>query len=275
MKQVASIILSKDRALQLRAMLESFNTNFTDYSEFVDLFVLYVASNDLYQFQYDKLAMEFPHVCFCKEEAIARDIRNIIGEHKFVFFQVDDNITTSPCFIEDALTALESPSVIGFSYRLGRNTSYCYMLRQNQKIPAFWRNSPSGICYDWRIEECDYGYPLEVSSSIYRVEDILPYMTDENVTCLVMIEGTLNKNKQDFAPKRPYLACYEYSRMFSLPLNNTSGHPDNRAGELKHYTEGELAELFDGGKRIKVENYYGVRTNSCHQEFPVEFEDKI
>jgi len=54
-------------------------------------------------------------------------------------------------------------------------------------------------------------------------------------------------------------------------LNNTSGHPDNRAGELKHYSEAELADFFAAGKRLKLDDFYGIQTNSCHQEFLVEF----
>jgi hypothetical protein len=245
-----------------------------DQQEFVDLYVLYKASDKLHEDQYNKLMQEFPLVLFIREEVIARDVRNLIGNHPYVFFQVDDNVVIAPCFVKDALTALENQRVLGFSYRLGQNTNYCYMLRSNQKLPSFEFLNSSTLIYDWTAEEHDFGYPLEVSSSIYRSADILSYITDGNVLCLVMIEGTLNKAKMNFAPNRPLLACYWDSRMFSLPLNNTSGHPDNRAGELKHYSESELGALFDQGMRIKVENYYGVDTNSCHQEFPVEFEVK-
>jgi hypothetical protein len=202
-------------------------------------------------------------------------IRIVSSFYKYVFFQVDDNITVAPCFIRDAIQCLENPLVLGFSYRLGRNTNYCYMLRSEQRIPNFERIEHGGLkfIYNWTTAEYDFGYPLEVSSSVYRTEDILPYMTDENVPCLVMVEGTLNVHRNDFKEKRPYLCCYENSRMFSLPLNNVSFHPENRAGELKYYSAEELAVLFDQSQRIKVEDFYGILTNSCHQEFPIVFED--
>jgi len=274
MKTAVSIIFSKDRALQLRAMLESFQTNFLDAGEFVDLCVLYKASNEIYDRQYEQLRKEFPTVVFIKEFYLVEQIKDILSLYKYIFFQVDDNITTSPCFVMDAISCLENPHVLGFSYRLGKNTNYCYMLRSEQKIPVF---SPEGVknCYNWTEAEFDFGYPLEVSSSIYRSEDILPYMTDKNVPCLVMVEGTLNQHRNDFAVSKPYLCCYEYSRMFSLPLNNVSFHPENRAGELQYYLIEELAKLFDENKRIKVEDLYGIQTNSCHQEFPIFFENKV
>lgn len=275
MKPVISLIFSKDRPLQLRAMLESFQTNFLDQDEFVDSCVLYKASNEIYSRQYYKLREEFPNVVFIREEHLVGQIRDILSLYRYVFFQVDDNITITPCFIRDAIQCLENPLVLGFSYRLGRNTNYCYMLRSNQRIPNFEKFVENScniqLIYDWTTAEYDFGYPLEVSSSVYRVYDILKYMTDENVPCLVMVEGTLNMHRNDFKEKRPYLCCYENSRLFSLPLNNTSGHPDNRAGELKHYSEEELAVFFDQGKRIKVEDLYGVQTNSAHQEFLVQF----
>ncbi len=275
MNKVVSIIFSKDRAMQLMAMLESFNINCLDKS-IVDLFVIFKCTSCVHQRQYDFLQNTFRNVTFVKESCLADDINNIIEHYKYIFFQVDDNIVTGNIQLSDAIQCIESVvGAIGFSFRLGLNTNYCYMLRSNQRLPEFEQVNDEIIKFDWTKQEFDFGYPLEVSSSIYLVSDIKPYMTINNLTHLVMVEGTLNINRGNFESSKPYLCCYKNSRIFSLPLNNTSGAKDNRAGECKYYAEDDLANLFDSGKRIKVDGLVGLHTNSCHQEFPITFIDGV
>lgn len=272
MRLVASIIFSKDRALLLRATLESFRDNFMDHLEFVDTYVIYKCSNEVYEKQYAQLKEEFPFVNFIKESSLILHVRSLLSRYKYVFFQVDDNIVNNVCFVEDALKCLETPKVLGFSYRLGKNITYCYMADCPQRLPSFnscW--SPQIQIYIWKEEEHDFGYPLELSSTIYRSEDILQYAAGD--ITVNSFENTLNSHKFDFAKNRPFLCCYDFSRMFSLPSNNVANTPGNRVGTLRYYTEEELASIFDAGKRIKVENFYGIRTTSPHQEFPITFEE--
>jgi len=271
-KEVVSLIFSKDRALQLQAMLESFYIHCVD-KEKMDVYVLYKCSVEEYVHQYDQLQKQFPGIKFVVETDLSEDINEILEGHEYVFFQVDDNIIFDTVEASVATKYLEE-DVIGFSFRLGENITYCYMLRSEQKLPNFIELSDEVVKYNWIEEEFDFGYPLEVSSSVYRVLDVRPYLTKQNLTHLTMVEGILNKNKKDFELKKPFLACCKESKMFSLPLNNTSGAKNNRAGELRYYTERELANFFDSGKRIRIENLFDKSIVSCHQEFPIVFEDR-
>ena len=58
---IIGLVFSKDRALQLQATIESFLLH---CSEDVEICVLYKATNELHQEQYENLQAKFPDISF-------------------------------------------------------------------------------------------------------------------------------------------------------------------------------------------------------------------
>ena len=70
--------------------------------------------------------------------------------------------------------------------------------------------------YDWTSAERDFGYPLEVSSSLYRVKDIYPILVQIHFRNPNTLEDQLAANKHIYVKTRPNLLCGKLSLTFVL-----------------------------------------------------------
>ena len=111
--------------MQLQAAIESFSRHCPD-SNTVCLTVLYKASNELHKGQYDALIREFAGVNFVEESNFREHVLSALDKSNYVIFLVDDTIFTREFRISDITAALDRETdAIGFSLRLGTNTTYC------------------------------------------------------------------------------------------------------------------------------------------------------
>lgn len=197
----------------------------------------------------------------------------IPGGENHILFMVDDNLFVRPFVLEEIIAALRfTPNAIGFSLRLGRNTTYSYMQDRNQKLPEFEDNGNGVLSYNWTSAQCDFNYPLEVSSSLYRAEQILPLIALIPYKHPNALEEEMAARSRWFSGTFPMLLCFETSVTFCNPINKVQTIlPGNRTGENSNYKVEELSELFDRGERVDVSAYDGFCPNSCHQEVKLEF----
>jgi len=269
---LVGLIFSKDRVMQLRATIESFLLHCKDSND-VRLTVLYKASTPLHQHQYDDLKNCFGGITFIEEEDFKRQTLAAIKGSQYILFMVDDNIFTRDFSIRDAMDSLQRETdAIGFSLRLGENTSYCYMADTKQRQPQFQKVTDSIMKYDWTRAEHDYGYPLEVSSSIYRSQQIADFLSGldfENPN--TMESQMLDENKQ-FKQNHPKLLCYRTSVTFCNPLNKVQKvYPQTRCGTDKRYTDERLAEIYQQGMVVDASKYADFVSNGVHQETELYF----
>jgi hypothetical protein len=197
-----------------------------------------------------------------------RDILEIIDGSEYVMFCVDDTIFLSDFDVEQIQHLLKKhKKAIGFSLRLGRNTKYCYTKDRNQKVPEFEKVNGC-LKYEWIASDLDFGYPLEISSSIYRRDDIVKILNRVYFRNPTTLEIALHKNR--YVLNKPYLLCYPKSVAVSVPWNVVQTQsPNNRCGNR---TEESLEELYKAGVRINIEAYAGMTTNAAHQELPLMLE---
>jgi len=199
-------------------------------------------------------------------------IEKIIKDY-FVFLLVDDNIFVRDFYFKHAIDLLRHrEELLGFSLRLGRNTTYCYARDRKQVLPKL-ENLDDGIAlFDWTRSDGDFGYPLEVSSSIYRLRDVLPLLMAVPFDNPNTLEDRMAYHSRFFRNKRPLLACYQLSVTFCNPINMVQSVMPNRAGEFLKYNADELSSKFELGERIQVEAYTGFTPEACHQEVDLIFE---
>jgi hypothetical protein len=300
---ILGLVFSRDRAMQLDATLRSLLHQCSDVSR-VDLRVLYSATSAVHQAQYRELEAEYaPTVTFVPERAFRRDtLRELesaashgvvralrmllaaspatggrlgaVGLHRnrFVLFLVDDNIFVRRFSLGDAADALgATPAAIGFSLRLGANTTHCYPLARSQVVPAFSRWRPGIVSYDWSGADADFAYPLEVSSSLYRLHEMVPLLAARSFRNPNTLESELAARARTFASSHPRLLCFDTSVTFCNPVNKVQSEYDNRAGtDAANSSEG-LAEHFARGARIDVASYDGMVPTGCHQEVELRF----
>lgn len=269
--KAVGIIFSKDRAMQLDGTLRSLFMHCKD-KEAIDLNVLYTTSQDLYEREYQRLFVDYPSVSFIKEKDFKADLLSLLPDSQEVLFLVDDNIFVRDFHVEHAIDELrKTHDSICFSLRLGNNTDCCYMLKKQQAIPKS-NTLPHGICqYEWISAEYDFGYPLEVSSSIYRVSDLFPLLRQLDYSNPNTLELALDNSKHFFQVIKKSILCFENSVTFCNPINMVQTLWKNRAGENSSYSPRKLAEMYDEGYRIDVERFSSLTPNSCHQEVDLKF----
>jgi GT2 family glycosyltransferase len=268
---LAVIIFSKDRPLQLDATIRSLLA-FCDDVEPADLKVLHVASAPAYAAGYRILANEHPGVVLRRETDFKADLLGLVNGSTYVLFIVDDTLFVGPLSFSRATRVLdEDAACLGFSFRLGRNTTYCYTLDGAQALPVFDELASGVLSFAWTGAEHDFGYPLELSSSLYRTSDILPLLAELAYRNPNTLESVLAQHAASFRMTRPRLACYAQSVALSVPANLVQTVWKNRVDGNRALTAEALADAYARGRRLDVEHYRGFVTNACHQELEFFF----
>ncbi len=263
---ILGLVFSKDRAMQLQAGIESFLLHCRDAGA-LGLSVLYKASDAAHQRQYAVLASRFPQVRFIPETDFRSQVLHILNTCRHILFLVDDNLFVREFHLEDIVESLrQNGDAVGFSLRLGRNIHRCYMRDVPAAQPAFIPTAPGIVKYSWPGAPHDFGYPLEVSSSLYRTAELLPLLEQLPFANPNTLEGLMAANAQLYASRRPALLCFEQSVAFCNPVNIVQTTCRNRAGNHPQHTAQHLAGLFDQGASIDVGRYAGFVPVSCHQE---------
>ena len=289
MINLRTIIFSKDRPLQLHGTLESFRLRCLESST-VPVSVIYRATSSEYVNGYERLKKEFAmklSIDWIEETNFKKNLldqlidskgqksgligrifgRKVMLRHLYVLFLVDDNLFIRDFSIETTLATLgKNPTSIGFSLRVGKNTHYCYSNSCQQAFPEFINAAEGVLSFHWPGCEGDFGYPIEVSSSVYRTKDLLSLLQNLPYSNPNRLEQALSVSSRLFARKQPKLLCFDRSVAFCVPVNKVQNILDNRAGSSEEYSSEALNQLFLKGYRIDVEKLNGFTPDAAHQE---------
>lgn len=268
--QLVGIIFSKDRPLQLDGTLRSFFLHCLDPDE-IDLNVLYTTSNSKQERAYRQLAQDYPSVAFIQEKFFKFDLLFHLNKFDYVLFMVDDTIFVHNFHLSQCVYWLNQFSdAIGFSLRLGKNTTYCYTFNSKQRLPDFNLVNSSTLIFDWTRSEHDFKYPIELSSSLYRLQDIQPLLECLEYSNPNTLESAISQYAQLLAARLPRLLTYRQSAAFSAPINKVQTFNDNRVGNYLGYSTAKLLKLYCDGYRLNVAEYSNFSPNSCHQEITLK-----
>ena len=258
--------------MQLEAALRSFAIYCGDPAG-IKLHVLYAASDVTLRSFYEQLASEHPQVQFVPETNFRADLINIIRESDYVLFVVDDNVFIAPFTLGAVVDSLEAkPQALGFSLRLGKNINYCYPLACPQQAPAMSDLGDRVRLFTWVGAEHDFGYPLEVSSSVYRTKDLLPAIeADPAMRNPNWLEAQLDRLKQNFAKTHPQLLCFEQSVAFCNPLNVVQQAFQNRNSAQLQFSPANLLWLYTAGFRIDLTIFSKFTPRGCQEEVELKF----
>lgn len=287
---VQAIIFSKDRPMQLHATLASFALHASDAAS-VPIKVLFTSSNQDYAKGYALLEKEFNNklaINWIQETSFKRDLLRVVAADpphsmprrlfnrlrlqsptptsEYLLFLVDDNLFVRSFCLDDMCRALAcEPLALGFSLRLGSNTKICYSLRCDQDLPSFAATS-LGYSFTWVGQAGDFGYPIEVSSSIYRIADLIPLLRSLPYDNPNRLEQMLSASSRIFAKKLPKLLCFTESVAFCAPINKVQTTFDNRSGVKQNYQSKSLNSLFLEGHRVNVSALAGYIPAAAHVE---------
>lgn len=268
------VVFSKDRPLQLEASLNSLLQNVNSI-ESSDVFIIYKTSSSKYQTAYNFLSNQFAKTNFVLENDFKSDLIKCIEKYHFVVFLVDDNVFTNEVNLKKVTKLMDyNPAVLGFSLRLGENITYHYPTNSLQKKPEFLKVDDEILAVDWTKSEQYFGYSLEVSSSVYRVKDILPVLQENYFTNPNTFELLLAEKRFTYIQSHPFLMMYKKSRSFCIPANLVQDQFINRNSKSSELSPDNLLELFNQSKKIDLIAFKDFNNVSCHQEVPFQFKGK-
>ena len=196
-------------------------------------------------------------------------------EEQFYLFLVDDSIFTNEFNLQGVLnTFRQQKDLLGFSFRLGENTTHCYVSNHLQELPSFINISENILIFKWVCADQDFGYPLEISSSIYSMKIVLPLFVSISFRSPNALEEKMAYHVRNFRNSHPYLGCYRCSVAFCNPVNIVQEEIANRAGEKHYYQADELRDRFERGESINIDALNDFVSNACHQEVELSFENR-
>lgn len=261
MPAVRMVIFSKDRPFQLDGCLRSFYTFCLD-AHTVKPAVLVKLTDD-YLIQYRRVAKDFPQVEFIPESAFAFDLTNWLANSDYTLFVVDDCVFWRQFRIADALRALGGDSDgIGFSLRLGRNIIRSYVESRPVRQPDF-HEAFGCLWWDWPGADGDFGYPLEVSSSLYRTKEIWSLI--QRAESPNYLESALALQASSDA--RLVLWSYPKSVAYCVPCNRVQDTHPNRAGTQTDLSPAALRSAYALGWRMDIKRL--PEPISPHQEIAI------
>jgi hypothetical protein len=269
MKKCKTIIFSRNRSLQLHLCLTTLLNHCTDILQTSDVTVLY-RNDPEHESSYATLMSEFPQISFKKEENFKKDLLSLLPHESniswgktppdMVVFLTDDTICTGSFSMEKVISTLvENKDTIGFSLRLGLNTSVCFPYNCEQAIPKTEKVSKNILKYDWRTAEYDFNYCLELSSSCYPVENVIDILRDCEYNSPNSLESIMSSCCLE---DKPNLLMFEKSVAFSYPMNKVQTTHPNRSGDFNPDT---LRLIYEKGGRFESRQFDGYVSSGAHE----------
>jgi len=224
-KNMKIIIFSKNRAMQLEALLRSLP------SEKLAITVIYTCTSNFYQKGYDKIIEGIDeslyHVIFSKENSnfgFREKLQKALNSEYLISFMVDDNIVYDSSF----------PGI-----SLKQNECYSLRLHKGIKNPTH------------------YNYTMSLDGNVYRIKDIHPLINNLNFDNPNQLESALQgRYGTNFKMKygKGYLIGFNHNR-----VSNTS-----HCAFTGDFSEQELNKKFMDGYIIDFEAMCLKPTSNVH-----------
>ncbi len=271
---VTGVVFSKDRALQIYTLLDSYCALVTNPAPLV---VLYNASTPAHAAAYEEVAKAFAKapapIRFVREtEKFAVLLPTILATvaTRNIFFLVDDIVLIRP--LDLTLAATIDPLQHVLSLRLSPHLRRSYTAHMDQRPPAF-AYSPvfadygyDVVTFRWFEQGNEWSYPYSVDGHVFSTAEIRVLSRLASYKAPNTYEAAL-MDFQDLCEGRSGV-CYAESKLLNLPLNRVQDEVANLAGSI---TPDFLLEQFQKGFMLDVAPLRTHTPTAPHEELTVGF----
>ena len=264
------IVLSKDRALQLHALLSSYLEKVVSP---VPLHILYHTSTPSHQRAYEEVIEIFSgNFSFIKQDTNNSFRDNLITlldsvQTEKVFFLVDDVLFIENFDVKDFAkfdTDKKVPSL-----RMGLNLTRCYTVQKEQPLPELipcTDREEDKILWKWNHGVYDWSYPLSVDGHFFSTQEIAAMTKLIRFSAPNTYEDQLQKFRRFFLFRMG--VGYKKSKIVNIPCNKVQKENKNLCGNIH---QDYLLEQWLKGYQMDYRSLYGFSNISAHQEIPFEF----
>jgi hypothetical protein len=279
-------IPSRDRALQLDGALRSLQRHCLD-GHLTRITVLFKATKSDHRAAYAVVAREHPDIDFVEEKDFSSAARQLLGVRRrapqplfpraslsskeLQLLVVDDTVFVRPFSLGSISVALEKcPGAIGFSLRLGETINFCQPRGLPSQPPPLVHVEGSGaeeiVSARWVGLKPDWGYPFDLSSSVYRRRDLAGLVRAISCDSPTALESALWQRASAVEDSHPQLLCFRKPRACSMPLNRVQQLNLNPVSGHHRHSVDCLVRLYLEGWRVDTAAYDGFLPHACHEE---------
>jgi len=274
---INGLILSKNRACQLRLLLESLSINAPSLLDKIK--IIYTSTDEDYEKGYEKLKSEkiLPNIIWEKEKDFVPDFLNALKtcESEFICGIVDDCIFYKkvPCAASE-IESLITDDVFCFSFRLGLNTTTQNYLNTSEYV-ELGKYETNHICVKWNWKEwssaLNYGYPISLDGHIFRTKEISHLSHKFKFDCLRHWEGIIAGKSRNETDRSMMVSCRQ-NVLFSIPSNCVQ-EPPLIAGGIHPFSESDLNKKYLNDEVIDFNamEYAFQNVTWSHNEFDLRF----
>lgn len=264
------VVFSKNRAMQLDLLLRSL---YLHNKEQHNVTIIYTTTDEKHENSYALLKQDFPRISFIKQTNFKQDLLQALENEEYVLFLVDDCVFIRDFSLDKIVGVFKQRAeYIGFSLRLGLNTTYRYPFYGKQTVPVYETIWEEYMCFNWTTAGGDFAYPLELSSSLYRVSDTLALFTNRDYNNPNELETIISESADTFRTTYPPLLLSGITSIaFCNMLNKVNQGNMNRCGGVAEYSIDALLEKYENGYRINLNPFVGFVPEGCHQEVSLDF----
>lgn len=249
-EEISGIVFSKDRAMQLHALLSSY---FYYTKNYAPLQIIFTFSCKQHKEAYEILQEEFQTfpIEFISETDFAIQLREIVTklDADRLFFMTDDGVFLDYYDLADCLSFDPFDNI--FSLRLGADFEFCYSYNKKQIVPNFSVKDARGHKFNsWKWADMkdspDWIYPLSVDATIFlkkEIETILNHISFKSPNSL---ESEMQLYKDLFIYRNGI--CYEKTKYVNIPCNIVQNEFKNNCTGA--FSVDELLTRYLGGERI-------------------------
>lgn len=265
------IVFSKDRALQLHALISSY---LETVASPVPLHILYHTSTLLHRKAYDEVRELFSNndISFTKQDSDDSFRANLISLLKSVhsekiFFLVDDVVFIENFDIED-FVKFDTDKFVP-TLRMGLKLTKCYTVKQEQPLPELMPDiikDKDKIIWQWDQGVHDWSYPLSLDGHFFSTQEIATMIQLTEFSAPNTLEDQLQKFRRFFLFRKGI--AYKKSRIVNIPCNKVQIENKNLYGDLH---QDFLLEQWQQGYQIDFRSLYGFMNESAHQEITFRF----
>ena len=265
------IAFSKDRALQLHALISSY---LEKVASPLPVRILYQASTPSHRKAYEEVIEIFPdnNISFTKQDSDNSFRRNLISllnsvNSEKIFFLVDDILFVEDFDIED-FVKFDTDKFVP-TLRMGLNLNKCYTVQKNQPlpelIPAIIKDKDK-ITWRWNQGAYDWSYPLSLDGHFFSSQEIITMIQLIDFSAPNTLEDQLQKFRRFFLFRKGI--AYNKSRIVNIPCNKVQIENKNLCGNMH---QDFLLEQWQKGYQMDYQKLYGVNNTSAHQEISFNF----
>jgi hypothetical protein len=268
------IIFSKDRALQLHALVSSYLEQVVSP---VPISILYRSTTPSHQKAYEEVIEIFSNQSLSfKKEGDDKSFRTQLisllhgVQSEKVFFLVDDVIFVESFDIED-FSKFDSDKFVP-TLRMGLNLNKCYTIQKDQKQPELIPhilNDKDKIVWQWNQGVYDWSYPLSLDGHFFSSQEIATMIQLIDFSAPNTLEDELQKFRRFFLFRMG--VGYTKSRIVNIPCNKVQKENKNLYGNTH---QDFLLQQWQKGLQMDYRQLYGYNNMSAHEEIPFTFTER-